>query len=208
MDVDHSQPAYRYPTLALDIGGVFFLGKADAAFFARWAERTKLDFQLLRQLLWYGPDIEQANIGEISAETYFERAALRLNTKAETIRAMIEDAYAGTLNEELIAYTRQLKTRVRITALTNNWSFGRALMERHGIADLFEIVINSAEVGVKKPHVGIYQLMLEKLKVPAREVIFVDDTLENIQAAQALDLRTIHFQSTEQTIAELSRIYG
>jgi putative hydrolase of the HAD superfamily len=207
VDVDYTQGPYRQPTLALDIGGVFFLGKADTAFFERWAKQATLDLQTLRQLLWYGPDIEQANIGEISAETYFERTALRLNTNVETIRAVIEDAYVGAVNEDLIAYTRQLKTRVRITALTNNWSFGRALMDRHGITDLFEMVINSAEVGVKKPHAGIYQIMLERLKVPASEVIFVDDTLENIEAAQALGIGTIHYQSTEQTITELSRIF-
>lgn len=191
--------------LSLDIGGVFFLGKADDAFFARWAAQMSLDPQKLQQLLWYGPDIEQANIGQITAEAYFERTAKRLDTTAENVRRIIEDAFFSPRNDELIAYIRKIKAQVRVIALTNNWSFANAMLEKNGMADLFELVVNSAEVGVKKPYPEIYRIMLEQAKVAAHEVLFVDDTLENIEVAQELGIRSIHFQSTEQTIVELDQ---
>jgi putative hydrolase of the HAD superfamily len=204
--MSHSTP--KFHTLSLDIGGVFFLSKTDNAFFERWAKQADLDVQRLKQLLWFGPDIEQANIGGISAETYFERTAVRLNSDVEIVRAMVEEAFASELNDEFVTYIRQLKTQIRITALTNNWSFGRYLLNRHGILDLFEVIISSAEVGVKKPNAGIYQIMLDQLNVDANRVIFVDDTLENVETAQALGIRTVHFQSTTQTISELSQLLG
>lgn len=61
---------------------------------------------------------------------------------------------------------------------------------------------------VKKPNAGIYQIMLNQLNVAASEVVFMDDTLENIEAARALDIHSLHFQSTEQAIAELSQLFG
>ncbi len=50
--------------------------------------------------------------------------------------------------------------------------------------------------------------MLDQLNVAAIEVVFVDDTLENIEAARALSIYSIHFQSTEQAISELSQLFG
>ena len=197
------------PILVLDIGGVFFLDKTNRAFFSRWAKQTSLDPLKLENLLWFGPDIEQANIGEITAEVYFQRTAKRLGTAPSIIRAIIEDAFCGKLNNDLVIFVRQLKLKqVRVAALTNNWSFGRELIERQGITDLFDLIITSAEEGVKKPHIGIYQIMLDRLKVEANEVIFVDDTLENIETAQKLGIRSIWFQSTAKTISELKGVFA
>jgi putative hydrolase of the HAD superfamily len=203
-----SQRTPKFHTLALDIGGVFWLGKADNDFFERWSQQANLDFDTLKQSLWFGPDIEMANIGAITAETYFERTATRLKIGADTVRAMIEEAFVGQVNDELASYIRPLKRRVRVTALTNSWSFARHLLERHGILDLFEVIVSSAEVGVKKPNPGIFQAMLDQLDGTAAGVIFVDDTLENIEAAQTFGIHCIHFQSTNQTISELSQLIG
>lgn len=193
-------------TLSFDIGGVFFLGKADQAFFEHWAKQANLDTVRLRQLLWYEPDIEQANIGQLSADVYFERTAVRLGTDSQTIRTIVHDAFVGELNDDLIRYVRRLKKHVRVTALTNNWSFAQELITQYGMDDLFEVFISSADVGVKKPDPSIYQIMLDRLNVTPSEVVFVDDTLENIEVAQAHGIPCIHFVSTSQMIAELDQL--
>jgi putative hydrolase of the HAD superfamily len=193
----------RFHTLALDIGGVFFLGKAAPPFFERWGAHLQMDARTLQQTLWYGPDIEAANIGTITAENYFDRSSTRMKLPAATIQAIIEEAYASDLNVDLIAYVRQVKPRIRIAALTNNWSFGRRLIEQHGFLDLFDLIISSAEVGVKKPNPGIYQALLDAIGDDPSGIIFVDDTLENLEVAQTFGIHTVHFQTTEQTIAEL-----
>jgi putative hydrolase of the HAD superfamily len=201
-----SQLSSKLHTLSLDIGGVVYFGKVDQAFFARWAGRANLDAVKLRELLWFGPDVEHANIGEISAEVYFERAAVRLGTDRDTVRDIIQDAYAGELNQDLVHYVRQIKKHVRVTALTNNWSFVHDHIKHHGIEDLFEVIISSAEMGVKKPNPHIYRIMLAQLKVTASEVVFIDDTLENIEVAQSLGIPCIHFKSTDQMISELDQL--
>lgn len=193
-------------TLSFDIGGVFLLGKADKGFFARWAERLGLDAETFGKRLWHGPDIEHANIGQISAEEYFERAALRLDTDPHTIRTIIQEVFAGELNHDLADYVRRLKKHVRVTALTNNWSFVHDHIKQREIDDLFDVIVNSADVGVRKPDPRIYQIMLHRLNANPNEVVFIDDTLENIEAAQALGIPCIHFESTGQVIAELNQL--
>jgi putative hydrolase of the HAD superfamily len=56
---------------------------------------------------------------------------------------------------------------------------------------------------LRKPDPRIYELTLERLGLPARACVFVDDLEPNIAAAAALRLRTVWFQDTEQAIAEL-----
>lgn len=57
-----------------------------------------------------------------------------------------------------------------VAAVSNNWSFLDCLLARHGIADLFTVVINSADVGWCKPAPEIFRVMLERLRRPPEEV--------------------------------------
>jgi putative hydrolase of the HAD superfamily len=186
-----------------DIGGVFFPWP-QPAFFIDWETRLAIEPGQIHQLLWYGPDIEAANIGAITAEEYCRRTAERLGADEVQTRALIETAFSGEhLNDELAAYVRSLHSRVRVAALTNTWSFGRTLIEQRGITGLFDLIVTSAEEGIIKPHRRIYEVTLERLAVSAAEAIFVDDSDENMRAARSVGMQSILFHSTEQTITEL-----
>src|SRR4051812_9020293 len=85
-----------------DIGGVF-LPWPSPAFFLDWARRLSIPPDQFQQRLWYGPDIEAANIGTITAEEYYHRCAERLSVDANYIRVIIEAAFAGEpLNTNLV----------------------------------------------------------------------------------------------------------
>ena len=190
-----------------DIGDVLFVGHPQAAFFVRWARHLGIAPEKLKELLWYGPDIEEVNIGAITAEEYCQRCAARLGSEEAMVRALIEDAFSGErLNEELTTYIWALRPRIQVVALTNNWSFGRTLIERRSITGLFDLIVSSAEEGVKKPHPRIYEIMLERLGITPEEAVFVDDSAENVEAAHALGIYSIQFCSTEQTISELDAL--
>ena len=121
--------------------------------------------------------------------------------------ACSSSAFAGEpLNDELAAYARTLRPRVRVAALTNNWSFGRILIRRRGIGDLFDLIVSSAEEGVKKPHARIYQITLERLAIAPTEAVFIDDSAEHVEAARDLGIHSIQFCSTQQTISELEAL--
>jgi putative hydrolase of the HAD superfamily len=108
-------------------------------------------------------------------------------------------------NPEMIELMRELKADgKRMAMLTNNvreWEpLWRAMLP---VDEIFEVVVDSAFVGVRKPEARIYELTLERIGVAAGASIFIDDLLPNIEAARELGLQAVHFRDTEQAIAEI-----
>lgn len=108
-------------------------------------------------------------------------------------------------NEELFAYFRELRGRgVRLALCTNNvreWEpRWRTLLP---IDELFEVVVDSGFVGIRKPDPGIYGLTLERLGLRGEEVVFVDDLEHNVEAARALGMAGVVFTSTPQARGEI-----
>lgn len=108
-------------------------------------------------------------------------------------------------NEELFAYFRELRGRgVRLALCTNNvreWEpRWRTLLP---IDELFEVVVDSGFVGIRKPDPGIYELTLERLGLRGEEVVFVDDLEHNVEAARGLGMAGVVFTSTPQARGEI-----
>ena len=110
-----------------------------------------------------------------------------------------------TPNAELIDYMRTLRARgYRMAICTNNvreWeSRWRAMLP---VEEIFDVVVDSAFVGVRKPEPRIYELTLDRLGVGAREAVLIDDIELNCTAARELGLSAVWFRDTEQAIAEV-----
>ncbi len=109
-------------------------------------------------------------------------------------------------NEEMIELMRELKASgYRMAMLTNNvreWEARwRSMLP---VDEIFELVVDSAFVGMRKPNVEIYELTLERLGNPAPgECLFIDDIEANIEAARALGIQTVHFRHQAQAIEEI-----
>ena len=195
----------RIRAVVVDLGGVIFLPET-TDFWGSIAGRLGLPDALVRQALLRPADIEAANVGALSAEAYAEGGSTRLGKPASAILDAIECVYSGRLNEPLVSYLRGLKASRTVGALTNNWSFLDRLLRRHDIADLFSVVVNSAEVGVCKPSEQVFTILLDRLHYRADQVVFLDDDLVNINAASALGFAAIHFQTTDSALAQLEAL--
>jgi putative hydrolase of the HAD superfamily len=110
-------------------------------------------------------------------------------------------------NEPMIELMRDLRGRgYRMALLTNNvreWEpLWRSMLP---VDEIFELVVDSGFVGVRKPDPPIYELTVERLGdgISAADCLFVDDVEVNIEAAQALGMTAVHFRSSEQAIAEV-----
>ena len=114
-------------------------------------------------------------------------------------------------NQAMIDLMRKLKDAgYRMAMLTNNvkeWeSLWRAKLP---VDDIFELIVDSAFVGVRKPDPAIYRLLLERLGgLDASSCIFIDDVEVNCQAARELGMATVHFQNTEQAITDIGKELG
>ena len=78
------------------------------------------------------------------------------------------------------------------------------------IDEIFEVVVDSAFVGMRKPDREIYELTLERLGdgVEPAHCVFVDDVDVNCEAAVALGMRAVHFVDADQAIADVERALG
>jgi putative hydrolase of the HAD superfamily len=113
-------------------------------------------------------------------------------------------------NETMIGYMRKLHGRgYKLAICTNNVREWEPLWRpKVPIDGLFDLVVDSAFVGSRKPEPRIYQLTLERLGVRASEALFIDDIEANCLAAEALGIAAIWFRSNEQTIADCEAILG
>lgn len=97
----------------------------------------------------------------------------------------------------------------RMALLTNNvreWEpRWRAMFP---IDDVFEVVVDSAFVGMRKPDRRIYDLTVERIGVPASSCLFIDDMDVNIAGALDAGLRAVHFRDNAQAIAEIRAALG
>jgi epoxide hydrolase-like predicted phosphatase len=103
------------------------------------------------------------------------------------------------LDEELVALIRGVRPGLKTGLISNAWDGLRDVLQtRIPIADAFDVLVISAEEKIMKPDPRIYHLALERLGLQPHEAIFVDDFIENIDAARAVGLIGLHFKSSRQ----------
>ena len=108
-------------------------------------------------------------------------------------------------NERVIDYMRELRGRgYKLAICTNNvreWE--RMWRAKLPVDEIFEVVVDSAFVGTRKPEPEIYEITLQRLGVSAASSLFVDDLEHNCEGARAVGIRAIWFRSSEQAIDEI-----
>ena len=115
-------------------------------------------------------------------------------------------------NEEMIDFVRSLRMErgMRSALLTNNvreWEAKwRSMLPE--IDEIFEVVVDSAFVGMRKPDPEIYRLTVERLGdgVTPADCVFIDDVDVNCEAARSLGMHAVQFGSTEQAIADVEAL--
>jgi putative hydrolase of the HAD superfamily len=146
--------------------------------------------------------------GEISEQEFARRLEEQLHDSFDLGR--LRELYFERLepNVPMIAFIGEQRRRgLRTALLTNNvreWEpLWRAKLPE--LDEVFEVVVDSAFVGMRKPEPRIYELTIERLGggLRAEECLFLDDIEVNCESARALGMTAVHFQHADQAIAEL-----
>jgi len=108
-------------------------------------------------------------------------------------------------NDRMIDHMRGLRERgYKLAICTNNvreWEARwRAMLP---VDEIFDVVVDSAFVGSRKPEPRIYQITLERLGTAPEAALFVDDVEINCQGARDLGIQAVHFRTTDQAIQEI-----
>jgi epoxide hydrolase-like predicted phosphatase len=153
---------------------------------------------------------DDAQMGQISNDGFWDDVGRRLELEAEEQSKFREMFWAGDrLDHKLLDLIRRLREAgYRIGLLSNAPADLRTYLSELGIADLFDQIVISAEVGMMKPDPMIYEHILELLDVEADEAIFTDDTRENVEAARAVGIHAVHFLDPVASLAQLETLIG
>jgi len=206
-----------YDAVLFDYGGVF----TNSPFAAVESGGAKLgaDPQLLLDTIF----------GPYHADTdhpwhRLERGEIALSAAVEAIialgaeRGVDADPFkffsamaAGGINQTVVECTRGLRNDGIKTALvTNNAAeFRNSWRKSIPVDELFDVVIDSSEEGVRKPDPRIFELALGRLGVAAARSVFLDDFAGNVTAAESFGIKAILVGSDQAlAVAELEKLLG
>jgi epoxide hydrolase-like predicted phosphatase len=115
---------------------------------------------------------------------------------------------ASVLRPRMLEAIRRIRERgLRVAALTNNWRTTRP-RGPNPLSEYFDVIVESAVVGLRKPDPRIYELVCRELGVAPSETVFLDDIGRNLKAARALGMTTIKVDDPEAALRELGAILG
>lgn len=199
-----------------DFGGVFTTSPFEA--FARYEAARGLPVDIIRRT-------NAANHFE-NAWAKFERAEIDLETfdhlfaaeslalGAEVRGREVVPLLAGDPRPEMVEALRRVKSHCKTGCITNNLpansigsSGGRAIYVGEVMA-LFDHIIESAKIGLRKPDPRIYALMVEALGVDPKNCVYLDDLGVNLKPAREMGMTTIKVLDGPQAIADLEAATG
>lgn len=201
-----------------DFGGVLTTPLAGS--FQTFADQSGIELATLGQALaaLHQRDgvhpLHELECGRITETAFVEglrRSLSELLGRDVDLAAFAETLWEGLFpNEPMIAFMASLRAGgYRMALLTNNvreWELRwRALAP---IDDIFELVIDSAFVGVRKPDPAIYELTVTGLGLPASECLFIDDIEVNCIGAREAGMNAVVFRDNDQAIAEMRSLLG
>lgn len=114
---------------------------------------------------------------------------------------------ATVLDQGMLELMRSLRRAGLRTALLSN-SWGNGDYPREMFPEMFDAVVISAEVGMRKPEERIFQLAAQLLDLEPEQCVFVDDIEANVLAAQAVGLVGVHHREAGATVQRLSELLG
>lgn len=95
---------------------------------------------------------------------------------------------------------------IRTGLVSNSW--GTRRYDRAMLSELFDGVVISGEIGIRKPAPEMYRLGAERAGVAPEACVYVDDLVFNLPPAEELGMATVHHTSAETTVPELERLLG
>jgi len=194
----------RRPALLIDIGGVLVPDYLPAAA-AAWGSRLGIAPQAFLVALYAGND-DQILIGRTSETAWWRIIADRLHIDEKLATAIRADLLARqTWNTALLTELRHIRARATITIVSNAWPDIRASMAHAGLLDLADTVVLSCEVGYAKPDPRIYTIALHSVRADPADALFIDDTLEHVNAASSLGMSGHLHTDTRETLTRIER---
>jgi putative hydrolase of the HAD superfamily len=152
-------------------------------------------------------DLRELETGAVEPAEFERRFAAHLGIP-ERADGLIGRLFGGLgPDERMIEAVRGARAAgIRTGLISNSW--GRTIYDDELIAELFDAVVISGEVGLHKPQPEIFRLACDRLGIEPAEAVFVDDLRENCAGAEAVGMAAVLHRDTGETLKHLDELLG
>lgn len=202
--------------LVVDYGGVLTtsLGAAFEAFCAQEGVEPERLKGVLRAAYRDGDPASVVSLvetGRMPVEEFERHLAAALSEGLHRLVAadgMVERMVAGIrVDEQMVDVVRRARAAgIRTALLSNSW--GLHYYPHELLAELFDAVVISGQVGLRKPQPEIYRLAAARLGLPPEACVFVDDFGANVEAAEGVGMRGLVHEDPTRSVPELESVLG
>lgn len=212
----HAVGKAMFEAVIWDFGGVLTSSPFEA--FARFETERGLPADIIRRTnaanhlenAW--AKFERAEIDIEMFDSLFAAESLALG--AEVRGKDVLPLLAGDLRPEMVEALRRIRSKFKTGCITNNLpanaigSAGGRMLYIAEVMALFDHVIESAKIGLRKPDPRIYRSMVDTLAVDPKRCIYLDDLGVNLKPAREMGMTTIKVANAKQAVAELEAATG
>jgi HAD superfamily hydrolase (TIGR01509 family) len=141
----------------------------------------------------------------LSDEEYLKEANKIVNDETNILyitRALINKLYK-VKDREIFKKVKEINSDVKIVIATNHISFVKDFINNNFDTMYLDDLIISAEINKIKPNLDFYKYVLDKYKIEANELLFLDDNMENINKAKELGIQTIKVEKNSNLVSEV-----
>jgi putative hydrolase of the HAD superfamily len=204
-----------YEALIVDFGGVLTTPLQDGL--VVFAEALGIELQdLVRVALRAYSGAEDELVvgfekGHINDEEFGAAFARRLQEESGVeidAEGLVDRIFAGLRLEEpmMEAVVTARKSGLKTALLSNSWGLG--LYPRQRFPEMFDKVVISGEVGMRKPDAEIFEHTIKELGIAPERCVFVDDHPGHLKAAADIGMKTVLHRTPPETLEELSALLG
>jgi len=202
-----------------DFGGVILSSPFEA--FNRYEAEAGLPKDFIRSLNARNPDTNawaKMERSEVSLDGFVQLFEVEASAQGHKVDGWkILQALSGDIRPQMVEALRRCKSAFRVACITNNMKSGegpgmaRSPDKAKAVAEimsLFEHVVESSKLGLRKPDPKIYQHACDLLGVPPERCIYLDDLGINLKPARAMGMQTIKVVDPDKAIDELEAMVG
>ncbi|MDP9465052.1 MAG: HAD family phosphatase [Actinomycetota bacterium] len=209
--------SHRYSAVVFDFGGVLISPITDRI--SEVAARHGVSMEVLLGVLMGPPDVStedhpwhRAERGAIAVEGLQQlvqpwAAEAGIVLTGDEFDIILDGVFR--VHDDIVKRIVELRSEGITTALlTNSFKEFRAHIEKHVDFGIFDLVIDSSEVGCRKPEPEIYELTTRRLGVAPERILYLDDFLANVIGAREAGWDAIHVTGPQQALAALAEALG
>ena len=194
--------------LLFDLGGVVLEVDFENVF-RSWASLSALDEIQIKSKFKMNEHYKQHERGHITASEFFEhlRTELQLTATDHEMTSAWNDIFGSEISATLDAIDA-VSNNIPTYAFTNTNRTHQLYWEQHfpRIVSTFEKLFISSEIGLRKPEAKAFEFILDDISVKPHELLFFDDSVENIEGAKRLGIQTVLVTSSDSVVSALREI--